>query len=358
MALGSYPQTSLIQAREASLKAKKLLAAGQDPGHLRKLGKLAIREGAAHTFETVAREWHGNYKSGWAVRHAANILFRLENDAFPKIGSLPISQIDAQALLRMAREIEGRGAHDIARRTLQMCSQVFTYAIGHGWADSNPAIGLNKLLKPFKKEHFPSIDISELPAFLKKLDSNEARLHLQTILGTKLLMLTLARTSELIGARWDEFTVEQGEWVWNIPASRMKMRRAHCIPLPRQAVVYLERLMGMNGQSPFVFPSVSKPGKTMSNATILGAIKRIGYKGKMTGHGFRSLGMTTIKEKLRYPHEVVDRQLAHSRDKIAAAYDRSEFIEQRKQMLQEWADYIDQITGNGTVVSFARKQAA
>ncbi len=356
LSLGSYPQTSLADAREASLQAKKLLAAGQDPGHVRKLTKQLIRHNADNTFEIVATEWHEHYKTGWAQRHADNILARLKKDAFPEIGNLPIASITAQNVLALIRQIEGRGAYDIARRTLQMIGQVFTYALGLGLVQQNPVFGLSKLLKPYQKGHFASLDVKELPEFLAALNCNEARLHLQTVLATRLLMLTLVRTSELIGARWEEIDLDEREW--NIPAERMKMRRPHKVPLSRQACEYLSRQRELAGRSALVFPSISKPGKTMSEATILGAIKRLGYSGKMTGHGFRSLGMTTIKEKLGYPHEVVDRQLAHAKGKIAAAYDRSEFFDQRKLMLQDWADYVDQLMSNGKVVPFIKRKAA
>jgi integrase len=343
-ALGVYPLISLTEAREKRDTIKKQLLDDKDPVFEKQQRRLQAQMNAGNTFEVIAREWHDHYKDGWVERHSNNIIRRLEKDAFPVIGRIPIAALDAPTVLAMVKKIDERGAHDVARRTLQMCGQVFTYAIGTNRAQQNPITnGLTKLLKPYKKTHFAAIDVKELPDFIKALKANDARLHLSTRLATELLMLTLVRTSELIGAKWNELDLEAGQW--NIPGERMKMRRPHIVPLSRQAVELFKRQKKEAGRSEYVFPNQSSPKKTMSNATILGGIKRMGYQYKMTGHGFRALGMTAIKEKLRYPHEVIDLQLAHlPGDKLGRAYNRVEFIDERRKMMQAWADFVDSLS--------------
>jgi integrase len=250
----------------------------------------------------------------------------------------------------MIRKIEKRGALELARRATQMCGQIFRYAIVTGRAERNPAIDLKGALKPMRKGHYAAFDVDELPTFIRCLNLNQARLYVPTINAVKLLMLTFVRTSELIGATWDEINLETGEWI--IPAERMKMRRPHIVPLAKQAVAILEEQKRLSVYGDLVFPNQVTPRKHMSNCTILGAIKRLGYKGQMTGHGFRALAMSSVKEKLGYRHEVVDRQLAHApRSKVDAAYDRAKFLSDRRVMMQEWADYLDKIADSGKVVA-------
>ena len=218
------------------------------------------------------------------------------------------------------QKIEERGAHEMARRALQMCGQVFRYAVVTGRVETDMTRDLKGSLKKFKRGHFASIEVDELPALVKKINNNDKRLFKQTTLTLKMMLLTFVRTNELIEATWDEFNFEKA--VWNIPAERMKMREPHVVPLAKQTLEILQELKEMNSNRKFVFPSIFRPHKHTSDGTILSALKRLGYQNKMTGHGFRSLAMSTIKEKLGYQHEVVDRQLAHlPRSKIDRAYD-------------------------------------
>ena len=343
LALGVYPTISLAEAREKRLQARKLLASGTDPSEAKQESKRQALINAAHTFETVAKDWHEHNKARWTERHAENLWHRLELDILPELGHRPIADITARQVLVTLQKIEKRGAHEIARRACQVCGQVFRYAIITDRAARNPVADLHGALKPFKKGHYAALEADELPEFLQILAQNNARLFFQTRCALRLLMLTFVRTSELIEAKWHEFNLKSGEWV--IPAERMKMGRAHIVPLSRQAVKVLEEIQKLTGQWEWIFPNQAHPKKHMSNATILGALKRLGYKGRMTGHGFRALAMSTIKEKLGYRHEVVDRQLAHApANKVDAAYDRAAFLPDRRKMMQEWADYLDKLS--------------
>lgn len=346
LALGVYPETTLAEARDKRDAARKLVTQGIDPSAKKREEKHLATLNAENTFEPLAREWHSKNKAKWKEKHGQDILTRLEKDIFPEIGSLPIRNITAPRLLAAIRKMEERGAHELARRARGTCEQIFAYGIGTGKTDRNIALDLRGTLEAFKRGHYAAFDADELPAFLSKLEKNEARLYPQTIRATKLLMLTFVRTSELINATWDEFDFEKK--VWNIPAERMKKGRPHLVPLSRQAIALFDEQKEDTNifQTPYVFPSQIEPRKPMSNCTILGGIKRLGYKGEMTGHGFRSLAMSTIKERLGYRHEIPDLQLAHSKgNKIDAAYDRAKFIEERTKMMQDWADYIDKIHG-------------
>lgn len=347
LALGVYPEVSLAEAREKRDGARKLLDQGTDPSaHKQELRHLA-EINSQNTFELLAREWHTKNLAKWTEKHGQDIMTRLEKDIFPEIGHLPTRDITAPRLLTAIQKMEKRGAHELARRARGTCEQIFAYGIGTGRADRNIALDLRGTLEAFKRGHYAAIEATELPEFLFKLEKNEARLYPQTIRATKLLMLTFVRTSELINATWDEFDLDKK--IWNIPKERMKMRRPHLVPLSDQVIALLkEQKADIDGiNTPYVFPNQTEPRRPMSNATILGGIKRLGYKGKMTGHGFRALAMSTIKEKLNYRHEVIDLQLAHEKkNKIDAAYDRAKFIDERTKMMQDWADYIDQVRGS------------
>jgi integrase len=349
LCIGVYPEIPLTLARDQRDQARKQVKAGIDPSQdkqdKKNLGKLT----AANTFEAIAREWHEHNKERWTPRHAVAILHRLDNDIFPALGSRPIASITPPQILTAMRTIEARGAHEVARRTMQYCGQVFRYAIQTGRIESDPTRDLKGALKPFKKGHYRALDSKDLPAFLRALDRNEARLYPQTINATRLLLLTFVRTSELIEARWDEFDFENN--LWHIPAERMKMRQPHIVPLSRQTLAILEEQKELTGKWEWVFPNQARPKKPMSNGTILGGIRRMGYKDKTTGHGFRALAMSTIKEELGYRHEVIDRQLAHApRNRVDAAYDRAMFLSERKKMMQEWADYLDSAANSHNVI--------
>ena len=340
LSLGIYPEVSLADAREKRFGARKMLAAGIDPSESKQEQKRTAKLNAANTFETVAREWHDHSKGARSAKHALGLLRRLEVDMFPEIGNRPIANVTARHILDALRKIEERGAHEIARRTRQIVGQVFRYAVITDRAERNPVPDTQGALKPFKSGHYAALEADDLPQFLAAMERNDGRLYMPTRCATKLLMYTFVRTGELIESKWSEFNFDRKEWL--IPAERMKMRRPHIVPLSSQVIDILEEMKSLTGRWDWVFPNQAHPKKHMSNATILRALDRMGYKGRMTGHGFRALAMSTIKERLGYRHEVVDRQLAHApRNKVDAAYDRAQFIDERRKMMQEWADYID-----------------
>ena len=339
-ALGVYPEVSLKEARDKRMDARKLVSEGIDPALERKKTKKLSAQNAENTFEVIAREWYDNRKDRWRHRYAEEVITRLENDIFPEIGNIPIKDIEPPILLHTIRKIENRGAYELAKRQLQKCGEIFRYAIATGRGVRDPSRDIGDALKPVKKEHFAALDIEELPDFLKALDRNDARLYRSTRNALNLIMLTFVRTSELIQAKWEEIDLEKKRWI--IPAERMKMGREHIVPLSNQAIEILQDQQELSSHRELVFPSNVKPQKPISNNTILGAIKRLGYQGRMTGHGFRALAMSGIKQELGYRHEVVDRQLAHTpRNKIDKAYDRAQFLDERTKMMQEWSDYID-----------------
>ena len=344
LSFGTYPSVSLADAREKREQARKLLTNEVDPAQVKKIAKQQKLLNNENTFEAIAREWHANKITSWTLGHGADILHRLAKDVFPLLGAFPVSEIKAPEIISMLRKVESRGALEIAKRLSQTCGQVFRYAVATGRAERNPIPDLKDALKPAAKGHYAAIDVKELPAFLHVLEHNNARLYIHTRIAIRLMMLTFVRTGELIGAKWSEFDLDKAIWI--IPAERMKMRVEHRVPLSNQAVALLRELQSMSSKRDFLFPNQARPTDHMSNNTILGALKRLGYKGKMTGHGFRALAMSTIKEKLGYRHEVVDRQLAHApRNKVDAAYDRAKFLDERTAMMQKWADYLDTVAG-------------
>ena len=342
LTIGPYPSISLSEARKKREQAKDSLRDGIDPSQQKQDQKKLARFKQEQTFERVATEWHKYHYDTWTPPHAMHLLSRLKQNVFPFIGSTPIAEVTAQHLLACLRRIEERGSPHMARRVLQIMGQVMRYAVITERAERDITVDLKGALKRYKKGHYAAISSDQLPDLIKAINQNDARLFKQTILAIKLLMLTFVRTGELINATWDEFDLKNA--VWTIPAERMKMRVAHVVPLSKQVMAILNELRSLYGTTGYILPSVVRSNKPISNVTVLKALERLGYKGQMTGHGFRALAMSTIKEHLGYRHEVVDRQLAHQpRNKIDAAYDRAQFLPDRKKMMQEWSDYIDKM---------------
>lgn len=340
LSMGMYPTVSLAEARDGREKAKKLLLKNIDPSADKKAQKREAARTSQNTFKALALEWHETYKEKWTERHANTVLRRLEIDVFPEIGSMPITEIKPIHLIEILKKVQKRGAFEPAHRLRQYCNLIFRFAIIHEIAEVNPAAEVGMVLKPIVKSHYACLEVKEIPDLLKAMERNDARLHTDTRLAIRLLMLTFVRTKELIEAKWDEFDLENAQWV--IPASRMKMRKEHIVPLSHQALEILKDLKMRNGKWDWILPGHYSPSKHMSNNTILKGLGRMGFQGKMTGHGFRALAMTTIKEKLDYRHEVIDRQLAHApQSMVQRAYDRAMFLDERKKMMQEWADYLD-----------------
>lgn len=357
LSFGIYPDVSLTMARGKRAEARELRAKDIDPGQARRIEKRQKAAAASNTFEAVARQWHANKLDTWKENTAKDALNRLEKDVFPLIGKIPVSEVDAPLMLDVLRRVEKRGALEIAARLGQLCSQVFRYAIASGLAKYNPVPDLRGALKPRVKGHHAAITPDELPEFIKALEKNEARMYTPTRILMRLMMLVFVRTSELIETPWAEIDLEKEQWV--IPWQRMKMGKKkvnprkvdHHVNMPRQGWELLRELHAITGQSKYLFPNQRDHEKPVSNGAILAALKRMGYGGKHTGHGFRALAMGVIKERLGYRHDVVNRQLAHlSGDAYGEAYDRAEFLEERRAMMQQYADYLD-AAASGKVIA-------
>jgi integrase len=346
MTFGGYPDVSLSLARERHTAARKLLATGMDPMAERKAEKAA----AENSFQSVADLWLTHWQDGKSPRHVDYVKRRMEADILPCLGARPIAAIEAPELVAMTKAIEKRGARDIAKRALETTGQVFRYAIAHGYATRNPAseIRPSDVLKSARKVNYARVDARELPELLRAIEVYQGT-HV-TRLALKLMTLTFVRTSELIGAKWTEFDVEAARW--DIPAERMKMRTPHIVPLARQAVDLLETLRTLTGESEWLFPGDRNAKKPMSNNTILKALERMGYKGRMTGHGFRGLASTILHEQ-GFNHEHIELQLAHApRNAVSAAYNHALYLEPRTRMMQDWADFLERTQRGGKVLPF------
>lgn len=355
MAFGKYPDISLAAARKSRIAVRDLLNQGIDPSQDKRQKKEAKVAANANSFEKLARAWHANRLSTWSESTAKDTISRLEKDIFPEIGKLPISNITHRQVIDALRKVEDRGAGEVAHRLKSTCARIFSYANQHGIANKNPAADLKDVLKPTQSAHFAAIAPNELPAFLATMRENNARLYMPTRIAIELMLLIFVRSSELRTTPWSEINLETGEWI--IPWQRMKRGKLtinpdttdHHVCLPSQGLELLRKLHKLTGNGIYVFPNQRDHSKPMSGDAIRMALNRMGYEGKMTTHGFRALAMTTLKESLGYRHEVVDRQLAHAqKDKIASAYDRAQFLEERKKMMQHWADYLDELAKTGT----------
>jgi len=342
ISLGVYPQTTLAEAREKRYEARKLMEKDVDPSLHRQETRRHAMEESQNTFEAVAKLWFAHKSKGLSTRYSTFMWGRLEKDILHTLGHRPINSIVPMDIIKALKRVEARGVHELARRLKQTCDEVFRYGVSHGLVKANPvrAFESRDVLVKYRKTHFAALEPKEIPEFLNAMNDPNVRMYPLTRSAMRLLMLTFVRTNELIGARWSEINLD--DKIWIIPAERMKMRRPHLVPLSKQAAGILTELQPLTGHREFVFPGMSNPRKHMSNNTILQALAAMGYKGRMTGHGFRALAMSTIKERLGYRHEVIDLQLAHAKgDKIQAAYDRAQFIDERTAMMQAWADYLD-----------------
>ena len=339
LALGVYPEISLSDARERRIQARKTLATGGDPGEVKKASKRQVVLNIENSFELVGREWFEKRKKEWAANTVKTILNRLENDIFPKLGKRPVAEITAPEVLSMLRAIEGRGALDMAKRAMQTSGQVFMYAIATGRAVRNPVPDLKGALETAPSKHRAYLKAAELPEFLEKLETYDG--HPETKLALRLLMLTFVRTIELRAAEWQEVDLKRAEW--RIPASRMKMKEEHIVPLSSQAVAILEQLKKYTGNRQLLFPNQQKPSGFMSENTILYALYRMGYHSRATGHGFRATASTILNENGFAP-DVIERQLAHGeRNKVRAAYNHAQYLPERRKMMQWWANFIEEI---------------
>ena len=365
LALGQYPEVALAAARSRRDKAREQLAAGIDPSEAKRDAKRAQMMESETAFEKIARQWWADWSTNKAERHAGYVITRLEADAFPEIGAKPISQLTAPDFVRMAKRIESRGAADIARRVYQTCGQVMRYAVAHGLANRNPVADVKPgdILKARQQTNIARIELAELPDLMRKIMAYDGSVF--TRLALQLMALTFPRTGELIGARWQEFDFDNAEW--RIPVERTKSRREHWVPLSRQALEVLSYLKVAHGNperttgEALLFPGERDRKKPMSNNTILAALARMGYRHRMTGHGFRGVASTALNE-MGYRPDVIEAQLAHiEENRVRAAYNHARYVPERRKLMQQWADYLDAIRlpGNaGKVLRLRRGRVA
>jgi integrase len=349
VSLGPWGTTKDMVSLDEALGLRETIRAkirqGIDPAEERRAQKRAQAErtGATVTFERVALQWLEVWRRGKSERTVDYQKRRLENDIFPLIGSKHIEMIERKDVIAVVRSIDSRGAHEMASRAINVISRILGYAVNHELRETNPAQGIkpSDLIGSVPTKNFASIDPKELPTLLAKIDRYEG---LATRYAMQLLALTFVRTKELIQATWPEIDLKAKRWI--IPAARMKKAKGiqitHIVPLSDQAIAVLEKLKPLADESHYLFPG-SDPKRPISNNTILMALARMGYRGRMTGHGFRSIASTILHEQ-GFNHLYIERQLSHlERDEVAAAYNYAEYLEQRGVMMQWWADHLDSI---------------
>ncbi|EDJ4635602.1 tyrosine-type recombinase/integrase [Salmonella enterica] len=346
LAIGVYPEVTLADARARRDEAKRGIAGGIDPNEAKREEKLTREAQIKNTFQEIACEWHASKVRKWSEGYASDIMEAFNKDVFPYIGKKPIAEIKPLELLNVLRRMEGRGATEKAKKVRQRCGEVFRYAIVTGRAEYNPAPDLTSAMQGHESNHYPFLNAAELPEFFDAL-SHYSGSEL-VVLAARLLIITGLRTGELRGAFWQEINDEAG--VWEIPAERMKMRRPHIVPLSRQALSIIARIREMTGRYPLMFPGRNDPRKTMSEASINQVFKRIGYSGRVTGHGFRHT-MSTILHEQGYNTAWIETQLAHvDKNSIRGTYNHAQYLDGRREMLQWYADYMDALASGGNVV--------
>jgi integrase len=348
LALGEYPEISLTRAREDRDGARKLLKQGIHPVHERRAQKVIRAAEGANTFESVAREWLAKKGRHWTERNRLRIQRTLEREAFPLIGPLPIRRVTPAHLLAIMQRIEGKGSPTVAVLFRQWAFRIFNHAIATLRADTNPAAGeIREAVKPPPTRNHPALTRKDIPALDTALTGYRG--ERSTVIALRLLMLTFVRSVELRGAEWSEFDLEQAEW--HIPAARMKMGEAHLVPLSRQAVALLKELQKLTGRALFLFPNSRDPRAYMAATTLNAALVRLGYYRRFSPHGFRATASTLLNEIGVRP-DWIERQLAHKdRNAVRAVYNRAQYLAERRVMMQQWADLLDQYAkGDGKVV--------
>lgn len=334
LTIGSYPETSLAQARRTRDEARVQLYKNIDPNAVKNSRLQDADENKL--FKVLAMEWMEDRKA--VIKEATYLrdLSVFEKDIFPALGNMPIDQIKGKDVLACAKKIEARGAQEMAKRSIPLIGRIFRFAIRKGLIENDPTPHLQEALKPRKVKHMARLDISEFPPFLERMDRYHGNPVIKTAL--QLMTLTFVRTAELRMMEWSEINFENK--LWRIPAEKMKMALPHIVPLSRQAIELLESLLPLTGRKQYVFYNHST-AKPMSSNAILCVIRTMGYNGKMTGHGFRGLASTTLHE-LGYKHDAIEIQLAHCvGNAVSQAYNHAQHLEYRTKMMQDWSDYID-----------------
>jgi integrase len=358
LALGTYPEISLSDARQRREEARKQVAHGVDPGAVKKAQKASRVDSEANSFEVVAREWHEKFKESWSPSHSHTTITRLERDIFPWMGKRPISEIEPPEVLSVLQRIESRGAVETARRMKIVCGQVFRYAVATGRAKRDPTPDLKGALKPVISKHMAALtDPKEVAPLLRAIGDYKGSFVVKCALH--LAALFFVRPGELRSAQWSEIDLEAAEW--NIPVERMKLPlktkqerkgQSHLVPLSSQAITILEELKPLTGHSKYVFPSLRTPSRPMSDNAVLSALRRMGFaKDEMSGHGFRAMARTILDEVLQVRPDFIEHQLAHAvSDPNGRAYNRTAHLAERRKMMQTWADYLDELKKDAKVL--------
>jgi integrase len=339
LSLGVYDDVGLAEARDKLADERKRLAAGDDPSAARRQDKRTREAETRDTFEVIAREWLEQQREKFAAATVSKITWLFESYLFPRIGKRPIAQIEPPELLAALRRIEARGRIETAHRTKQIAGQVFRYAIATGKGQRDPSADLAGALRPVVTAHHAAvIDPHAIGALLRAIESFRGSFPVWQAL--RLAPLVFVRPGELRKAEWTEIDLDAA--TWRLPAARMKTRQPHLVPLSRQAVEILRELAPLTGRGRYVFPSIRSGKRPMSDNTLNASLRRLGYgQGDMTAHGFRTMASTRLNE-LGWRPDLIERQLAHvEKDSIRAAYNRAEYLEDRRQMMQAWADHLD-----------------
>jgi integrase len=339
LAFGKYPAVSLRDARRARDNAKEVLAKQLDPSGIRKAEMRERKVAARSTFASVAEEWFETNGSRWVETYASRLRGRLDDDLLPALGKRPIAEIEPLEVLDAIRKIEGRDAIEMAKRVMQMTGAIFRYGVATGRCKRDPTADLKGALKPSKApKRRNALPANELSQFMRDLEQYDG--DIVTRLGLKLVLLTFVRTSELRFACWSEFEDLDGkEPLWRIPAERMKMRRAHLVPLAPQAVEVLRKLRKLTGKSKHLFPAITTSG-VMSENTLIFAIYRMGYHSRATVHGFRSTASTILNEA-QFNRDHIEMQLAHFDGSVRGVYNAAEWLPGRRDMMCWWANHLD-----------------
>jgi len=351
--MGEYPQMSLENARNERFAIQEKVKAGINPARQRKKIRQATIEKETesgklkkNSFEQVALEWIEQQKERWSHNHAAAVLATLQADAFPVLGDIPVDAIQPPQVLQVVRAIEKRGSLEIASKVLQRMTAVLRYAVQTGKTAYNPASEMRGVLKTKKVQHRAALLADDLPEFLRTLSAGD--LHITTKLALQFVILTAARSGEVRGATWEEIDLENK--LWRIPAERMKMDTPHTVPLSDQAIAILKQIGTLFGQEGLVFPGIRDQTKQLSDNTLLYALYRLGYHSRATVHGFRAT-FSTIANESGFNGDVIEKALAHEeRNKVRAAYHRSEYLEHRRELMQWWADYLAAIKTGAKII--------
>lgn len=351
LALGKYPEISLTDARQRRDDAKRLLANGQDPAAIKKSVQQA-KERQATTFEVVAREWFSNNVPVWSQGHADTTMNRLTHDVFPCFGEKPITDVTVDDVRSMLLKVGNRGAVESAARIKIFCGQIFRYAIGHGLIQHDPSVSLkpSELFPKRNKGHFAAITSpKELAPLLRAIDEYHGTAVVRAAL--RLAPMLFARPGELRKMQWDDVDLDDALWSYFVTKTKVQ----HIVPLPRQAVAILRELHQLTGDGQYVFPGRTG-SRTMSENTINAALRYMGFdKDTQTGHGFRATGRTMLDEVLQFRPDFIEQQLAHSvKDPNGRAYNRTSFLEDRRRMMQQWADYLDGLKAGARIIPLKR----